>query len=101
MSEAQRNEAPLDRMVGRHPTIEECEAAGRGQSNYPGKPFESGGLQDAPEERARFAAYMRGHCWDIGIYDEKLRAYDTVFVRCLYGVWKDRGALPTVTPNAK
>lgn len=93
------NEDPLERRVGRHPTIEECEAAGRGPINYPGKSFESGGLPDTPEERARFEAYLRGHCWAVGEYDEYLRCYDTVGVRMLYGVWKDRGALPTVTPN--
>lgn len=87
--------------VGRHPTLEECETAGRGPSNYPGKEFESGGLPDTPDERARFEAYMRGHCWQVGKYDESLRCYDTVGVRMLYGVWRDRGALPTVTPGTR
>lgn len=82
-------------MTARHPTIEECEAAGRGPSNWPGKPYEVGGLPDTPEERARFEAYMRGHCWDVGRYIEQQRSYDTMFVRCCYGVWRDRGALPT------
>lgn len=82
-------------MTARHPTIEECEAAGRGPSNWPGKPYEVGGLPDTPEERARFEAYMRGHCWDVGRYIEKQRRYDTMFVRFCYGVWRDRGALPT------
>lgn len=79
----------------RHPTLAECEAAGKGPSNYPGKAYEVGGLPDTPEERERFEAYMRGHCWAIGNYDETQRSYDTTFVRCCYGIWRDRGALPT------
>ena len=83
----------------RHPTVEECEAAGRGPDNGPGKPFDSGGLPDTPEERARFEAYMRGHCWGLSNYDEALRSYPNTFERMLYGVWRDRGALPTVWPT--
>ena len=85
----------------RHPTLAECEAAGRGPKNYPGKPFEVGGLPATKEERARFEAYMRGHCWDVGHYVDAEECYDTTFVRCLFGVWRDRGALPTVWPNAR
>jgi len=76
----------------RHPTLAECESAGRGPENYP----EAGGLPDTAKERARFEAYMRGHCWDVGKYVIAEECYDTVFVRCLYAVWRDRGALPTV-----
>lgn len=83
----------------RHPTVEECEAAGRGPDNGPGKPFDSGGLPDTPEERARFEAYMRGHCWGLSTYDDELRAYPNTVERMLYGVWRDRGALPTVWPT--
>lgn len=83
----------------RHPTLTECEAAGRGPDNYPGKPFEVGGLSATKEERARFEAYMRGHCWDVGHYVDADECYDTTFVRCLFGVWRDRGALPTVWPT--
>lgn len=83
----------------RHPTIAECEAAGRGPDNYPGKPYEVGGLPDTSEERARFEAYMRGHCWSHGLYDNETRSYDTVQVRMLYGVWRDRGALPTINAS--
>lgn len=83
-------------MTPRHPTLDECKIAGRGPDNYPGSPYNSGGLPDTPEERERFEAYLQGHCWYAGIYDEEIRAYDTVTVRCLYGVWRDRGALPTV-----
>jgi hypothetical protein len=83
----------------RHPTLAECEAAGRGPENYPGKPLEVGGLPATKEERARFEAYMRGHCWDVGHYVDADECYDTTFVRCLWGVWRDRGALPTVWPN--
>lgn len=80
----------------RHPTIEECEAAGRGPYKSGDTVFHEGGLPDTPEERERFEAYMRGHCWAVGNYIEAQRSYDTTFVRCCYGVWRDRGALPTI-----
>lgn len=83
----------------RHPTLAECEAAGRGPENYPGKPFKVGGLPATNDERERFEAYMRGHCWDVGHYLDTDECYDTPFVRCLFGLWRDRGALPTVWPN--
>lgn len=73
------------------PTIDECFAAGKGPEQS--VTYSEGGLSNTPEERARFEAYMRGHCWEIGNYDESLNAYDTVLVRMLYGVWRDRGAL--------
>lgn len=99
----QRIKSPMLRTVRgcgmRHPTLGECRAAGRGPENFPGKPFEVGGLPDTPEERARFEAYMGGHCWEVGKYHAAKRAYDTNFVRCCYGVWRDRGSLPTVAPN--
>jgi hypothetical protein len=95
------DERRLDGTVGRHPTLSECEAAGKGPSNGLGAPYSSGGVRDTSEERERFEAYMQGHCWSIGNYDGAARGYDTVFVRCLYGVWRDRGSLPTVTPNVK
>lgn len=82
--------------AARHPTPAECEAAGRGPYNYPGKPYSSGGLPDTPQERERFEAYMRGHCWKVSAYDEKTGAYEDVSTRCFYGIWRDRGALPTV-----
>jgi hypothetical protein len=85
----------------RHPTLAECHKAGRGPDNCPGDPYDSGGLPDTPEERERFEAYMLGHHWDCGKYDKELRCYDTVLVRCLYGVWRDRGSLPTVWPNVR
>ena len=72
----------------RHPTLEECKAAGRG-------PEDAQGNTDTPEERARFESYMRGHCWEVGVYLHAETGYDTVFVRCIYGVWRDRGSLPT------
>lgn len=75
------------------PTLEECEAAGRGPRNGPGTPFDSGGLPDTPEERARFEAYMRGHCWGHGMYNEESGCYDGMFTRQLYGIWRDRGSL--------
>ena len=43
---------------------------------------------------------MRGHCWEVGKFEAETNSYDSTFVRCLYGVWRDRGALPTVWPNA-
>ena len=55
--------------------------------------FREGGLPNTAEERARFEAYMRGHCWDFGNYDSERQCYDTVSVRMLYGVWRDRGLL--------
>ena len=73
------------------PTIEECFAAGKGPDQY--KEFHEGGMQDTPEERARFEAYMRGHCWSFGNYDTAIQSYDTTMVRMLYGVWRDRGTL--------
>lgn len=85
--------------TARHPTLAECEEAGRGPYNCPGLPYQVGGLPDTDDERARFEAYMRGHCWEVGNYDEAARCYVSTFVRCLYGVWRDRGALPTVGPN--
>lgn len=88
---------PLDRSVmPRHPTIDECYAAGKGPEWRPNMAHPEGGLPNTQEERARFEAYMRGHCWDFGKFDEETRSYDTVMVRMLYGVWRDRGALPTV-----
>lgn len=75
------------------PTLEQCYAAGRGPDNGPGVPYREGGLPNTPEERARFEAYMRGHYWAIGTFDEELNGYDTLSVRCLYGVWRDRGAI--------
>lgn len=82
----------------RHPTLAECEAAGRGPIQEAGK-YREGGLPNTPEERERFEAYMRGHCWSVGGYDAEKDCYDTVGVRMLYGVWRDRGSLPTVWPN--
>lgn len=82
------------------PTLAECEAAGRGPYNVPGKLYSEGGLPNTPEERARFEAYMRGHCWSVGNYDETLRAYDTIHVRGLYGVWRDRGAIASPPPES-
>ncbi len=76
--------------IARHPTLAECEAAGKGPPTY------IHGLPNTPEERARFEAYMRGHCWVVGSYVEAERSYDTVAVRRLYGVWRDRGSLPTI-----
>jgi len=73
------------------PTIDECFAAGKGPKQS--VPYSEGGVSNTPEERARFEAYMRGHCWGVGNYDESLKGYDTVIVRMLYGVWRDRGAL--------
>ncbi len=85
----------------RHPSIKECEAAGRGPGASKDRRFSEGGLPDTAEERERFEAYMRGHCWAVGKYDEKIRAYDTVYVRMLYGVWRDRGWLATLDNQPK
>lgn len=83
----QRIEAGL-----REPTLEECFAAGRGPEQKSGE-FNEGGLPNTPEERMRFEEYMRGHCWEFGGYDHAKKCYDTVFVRMMYGVWRDRGSL--------
>ena len=77
----------------RHPTLVECHDAG---AYLMGKGYSEGGLPNAAEERARFEAYMRGHCWDVGKFDVATNSYDTVHVRCLYGVWRDRGSLPAL-----
>jgi len=74
------------------PSLEECEAAGRGPT-YNGNKYTEGGLPNTIEERQRFEAYMRGHCWSPGTYASEQGAYDTVLVRMLYGVWRDRAAL--------
>lgn len=91
-------ENPLSAGTPRHPTLEECRTAGQGPTYIPGKGHTKVGLPNTPEERKRFEAYMCGHCWAFGSYDEELKAYDTVDVRMLYGVWRDRGALPTMWP---
>jgi len=83
----------------RHPTLSECYEAGKGPQRVPNMECPEGGLPNTPEERARFEAYMRGHCWDAGCFDEATMGYDTTIVRMLYGVWRDRGALPTPWPN--
>ena len=80
----------------RHPTLAECDAAGRGPIRVPGWSSSGGGLPNTADERLRFEAYMHGHCWDVGAYIEATNSYDTTFVRCAYGVWRDRGSLPTV-----
>jgi hypothetical protein len=78
--------------MSRHPTIEECERAGNGYGIF---------TPDTPAERHRFEAYMRAHSWDYGAYDKKSKCYAHVSVRMLYGVWRDRGALPTVWEEKK
>jgi hypothetical protein len=83
----------------RHPTLDECHAAGAGPRNTPGLIYNEGGVPNTPEERARFEAYLRGHAWATGSFDPGTNSYDTTFVRCLYGIWRDRGSLPTVWPN--
>lgn len=84
---------------GRHPTISECYEAGKGPQWVPNMANPEGGLPNTLEERERFEAYMRGHCWDFGRFDPATNSYDTTMVRMLYGVWRDRGALPTTWPN--
>lgn len=78
-----------------HPTIEQCAMAGRGSEQVKGG-FSEGGFPDTLEERSRFEAYMMGHCWYIGKYDESIKGYDTTMVRMLYGVWRDRGWLSSI-----
>lgn len=82
----------LQALAPTQPTIEQCFAAGKGPEQSPGT-FREGGLPNTPDERARFEAYMRGHCWHFGKYDEAKRGYDETVVRMLYGVWRDRGSL--------
>jgi len=82
--EAALAEPAPDVQCNRRPTIDECRAAG-----------ERAGLPDTPDERERFEAYIRGHCWYVGPYDHASSAYFNVHVRCLYGVWRDCGKLLT------
>lgn len=79
----------------RHPTDAECYAAGKGPGIDTNGKFHEGGLPDTPDERARFEAYMNGHCWYVFPYDEELKSYSEIDTRRLYGVWRDRGSLPT------
>lgn len=92
--EAERRLAEAER-AGMEPSLEACEAAGRGpeQHRLPGAAYSEGGFSDTPEERARFEAYMRGHCWGHGPYDAEKGCYSDVLTRMLYGVWRDRGGL--------
>jgi len=85
--------------MNREPTEKECFEIGRGPAEAP--PFRHGWMPDTADERKRFEAYMRGHCWDFGSYDLKTLSYDTVMVRMLYGVWRDRGYLATVVSQAE
>lgn len=62
----------------RYPTLEECEAAGRGEYRLP----------DTPEEHARFEAYLRTRMGS----DAHLNWYTLWFS---YTIWRDRGGLPT------
>lgn len=84
----------------RHPSLEECRAAGVGPAYDPSEGYREGGMPNTEEERARFEAYMAGHAWHVGAYDEAKRCYVEMLTRLLYGVWRDRGSLPTVWPNA-
>ena len=68
----------------------------KGIPRVPNWSSSGGGLPNTDDERLRFEAYMRGHCWDVGTFDTKTNSYDTTFVRCAYGVWRDRGSLPTI-----
>lgn len=82
-----------DHMLPRHPTLAECYMAGAGKGTTDSK---DGGLPDTEEERGGFSEYMRGHCWARGQYDYSRGCYQDVQTRMLYGIWRDRGALPTV-----
>lgn len=44
-------------------------------------------------ERKLFEAYMSGHCWKCGTWNEKLGCYDDMSTRVMYAVWRDRAAL--------
>jgi len=88
-------------MKPRHPTIEECFEAGKGPGYSSLHRYSASLLPDNEQERARFEAYMKGHCWDFGEYDEEAGGYDVLMVRMLYGVWRDRGALPTIFEEGK
>ena len=79
----------------RHPTLAECEAAGHSPA-YKDCEYSEGGLPDTPEERERFETYMTGKGWYFGGFDTKKHWYDSISIRQLYHVWRDRGALPTI-----
>ena len=80
----------------RHPTLIECDAAGRGPGYIDVVGFQEGGLPDTLAERKRFKAYVRAKGWDVGRYDAAISRFDSSFVRSLYCIWRDRGSLPTV-----
>lgn len=85
----------------RQPTLNECHSAGVGPTYVPTRGYNEGGLPNDADERARFEAYMRGHCWDVGKFDAATNSYDTMHVRCLYGVWRDRGVAVAEAALAK
>lgn len=44
-------------------------------------------------ERLRYEAYMRGHCWQVGVWNADKVAYDDMTNRMLFAVWRDRAAM--------
>lgn len=45
------------------------------------------------QERLRFEAYMRGHCWKVGEWNAEKCCYEDMTCRMLFAVWRDRASM--------
>lgn len=45
------------------------------------------------QERLRFEAYMRGHCWAVGDWNAEKCCYEDIQTRVFFALWRDRAAL--------
>lgn len=45
------------------------------------------------QERLRYESYMRGHCWQVGVWNADKRHYEDMTNRMLFAVWRDRAAM--------
>jgi hypothetical protein len=57
--------------------------------------FEMGAL-GAPhneQERLRFEAYQRGHCYQVGVWNPEKVCYEDIPNRVMFSIWRDRAAL--------
>ena len=58
------------------------------------------GTKGAPHsetERLLFEAYLHGHNWRVGTWDEKVKGYTDMDTRRLFAMWRDRAFLSTLT----